>query len=356
MPFNCQLSQIQRAEFLRNSGWTGAREVPISSDWSQRVFFRIDHKDQTAVLIQSFPDDDVRSIPGHKLKDFVRISEYLNELGLSAPEIYAQDMAHGLLLVEDFGSHDFLSLITQNGSVERDMYLLATSSLKYLYRKTEFIAIDLPDYFTSYIHKGHQRVVDWYMPAVLGRTNPDEILVEYLKIWKQIERNMPQPKRRLIHGDFHPGNLMWLPERQGHQQTGFLDFQQAMMGPAPYDLVNLLEDARREVPIELRQECLELYVDGLAEEDRASFLAWYPVLATQFHCRVIGQAIRLAIRDQKTRLLSIIPVLRRHMVRDLSHPSLEVLKDWFGVQGVDFTDTTPISLEQTKPFIRPDAN
>lgn len=356
MSLNSPLLQVQRIEFLRNSGWAGSHEIPISGDWSQRAFFRMDRKGKTSILIQSFPDDDPRATPGHKLKDFVRISEYLNELGLSAPDIYAQDMAHGLLLVEDFGSQDFLSLILQSKGMERDMYLLATSSLKYLYKKTEFIAIDLPDYFSSHIHKGHQRVVDWYIPAVLGRTNSDQMVTDYLAIWKQIEKELPPPRRRFVHGDFHPGNLMWLPARQHFRQAGFLDFQQAMIGPTPYDLVNLLEDARREVPIELREECLRFYTDGLSNEDRENILAWYPVLATQFHCRVIGQAIRLALRDQKTRLLSIIPVLRRHIIRDLGNPHLKLLKDWFLSQGIDFRETTPIDLEKIKGFIRPDAH
>lgn len=341
---------------MRNSGWAGAHEIPVSGDWSQRKFFRVERKGKTAILIQSFPDDDPRATPGHKLKDFVRISAYLNDIGLSAPDVYAQDLVHGLLLVEDYGSQDFAALIAQNDEVERDLYLLATSSLKYIYKKTEFTAIELPDYYASHIHKGHQRVVDWYMPAMLHKTNSDEAVPEYLKIWKQIEKGLPQVKRRFIHGDFHPGNLMWLPERQNFRQAGFLDFQQAMMGPAPYDLVNLLEDARREVPIELRKECLLSYVENMYPEDRESFLAWYPVLATQFHCRVIGQAIRLAIRDKKTRLLSIIPVLRRHIIRDLAHPQLKPLKDWFSAQGVDFADISPINIEKTVPFIRPDAN
>ena len=356
MPLSSPLFQAQRMEFLRKSGWAGAQETPVSGDWSQRKFFRIESKGKTSILIQSFPDDDIRAIAGHKLKDFVRISAYLNELGLSAPDVYAQDLAHGLLLVEDFGSEDLAGLMVQNREVERDMYLLATSALKYLYKKTEFIAIDLPDYFASHIHKGHQRVVDWYMPAVLGRANVDNDVTDYLQVWKQIEKKLPQAKRRFLHGDFHPGNLMWLPERQNFRQAGFLDFQQAMMGPAPYDLINLLEDARREVPLELRRECLAAYVQGLSEDEKENFLAWYPVLATQFHCRVIGQAIRLAIRDKKTRLLSIIPILRRHLIRDLDHPHLQPLKNWFEAKAVHFTDTAPIDIDKTAPLIRSDAN
>jgi hypothetical protein len=149
--------------------------------------------------------------------------------------------------------------------------------------------------------------------------------------------------------------MMWLPERVGIQQTGLIDFQGAMMGPAPYDLVNLLDDARRDVPQDIRDACLNQFLAGMAAEDRESFEAWYPVLAAQFHCRVIGQALRLAILDGKTRLLTIIPILRRHLIRDLSSPVLKPLKDWFDAQGVDFSDVRQIDPAKAAKFIRPDA-
>lgn len=355
MPLNNPLSQAQRAEFLKQSGWSGVQESPVGEDWSQRKFFRIEKGGRTAVVMQAVPDDDPRATPGHKLRDFVTVSGYLRQIGLSAPQVYAQDLQHGLLLVEDFGGQDFASLIPMGHERERDLYLLATKTLAHLYAKTEFIAIDLPDYYAGHVHKGRQRVVDWYMPAVLGRPNPDGIVDEYLNIWKLIEKSLPRVKRRFLHGDFHPANLMWLPDRQGIQQTGLIDFQGAMMGPAPYDLVNLLDDARRDVPSDIRKECLLRYTEGMLPEDKEAFLAWYPVLATQFHCRIIGQALRLAIRDGKTRLLTLIPVLRRHMIRDLSSPQLKPLKDWFSAQHVDFLDNSMIDVGIAARNIRADA-
>lgn len=355
MPLNNLLSQAQRAEFLKQSGWSGVSETPVGEDWSQRKFFRIEKSGRTAIVMHALPDDDPRATPGHKLRDFVSISGYLKKIGLSAPQVYAQDLQHGLLLVEDFGGQDFISLISQGEGRERDLYLLATRTLVHLYNKTEYIAIDLPDYYAGHVHKGRQRVVDWYMPAVLGRPNPDGMVEDYLDVWKRIEKTLPRVKRRMLHGDFHPANLMWLPERQGIQQVGLIDFQGAMMGPAPYDLVNLLDDARRDVPEVIRAECRELFAQGLDKEDRESFAAWYPALATQFHCRVIGQALRLAIRDKKERLLAIIPVLRRHLARDLANPSLKPLKDWFSGQGIDFAENVPIDLEKVSGHIRSDA-
>jgi hypothetical protein len=355
VPLNNPLSQAQRAEFLKNSGWDCAEESPVGEDWSQRKFFRIEKGGKTAIVMHAVPDDDPRATPGHKLRDFISISGYLRQIGLSVPEVYAQDLHHGLLLVEDFGNQDFAGLIPTNKNREHDLYLLAAKTLAHIYSKTEFIAIDLPDYYAGHVHKGRQRVVDWYMPAMLERSNPDGLVEDYLSVWKSIEKKLPRVKRRLLHGDFHPANMMWLPERVGIQQTGLIDFQGAMMGPAPYDLVNLLDDARRDVPQDIRDACLNQFLAGMAAEDRESFEAWYPVLAAQFHCRVIGQALRLAILDGKTRLLTIIPILRRHLIRDLSSPVLKPLKDWFDAQGVDFSDVRQIDPAKAAKFIRPDA-
>ena len=349
------LLKIQREEFLRASGWAGSFEIPVGEDWSQREFFRIEKKGMTSILIQSAPDGDPRQSPGHKLYDFVRISEFLRKIGLSAPEIIAQDYAHGLLLVEDFGSSDFATLIRNNEEQEKDLYLIATETLRQIYRKTEHVSIDLPNFYSSHIYKGHQRIVDWYVPAVRQLKNDDFILKDYLNVWSQIEKKLPPTNIRMLHGDFHPGNIMWLPARKRAMQAGLIDFQGAMLGPAAYDLVNLLDDARRIVPNDVREECLSIYLDGMSLEEKENFLNWYAVLAAQFHCRVIGQALRLAIRDGKTRLLDVIPILRSHLLRDLSNPFLNPLKDWFDKMNIDFYDKSQIDVNKVKTFIRSDA-
>lgn len=349
------LSVFERAEFLKNAGWSGANAVQIGEDWSQRQFFRIEKNMRTAILIHSVPDDDPRAVPGHKLLDFLNIQRYLLSIEVSVPEIYNFDLSHGLMLVEDFGDEDFVSLIEGNPFRARDMYRIAVQCLLHLHRKTEFIAIDLPDYYQSHIHKGRQRVIDWYVPAVTGRKNSDTLVEEYLSVWKNIEKNLPRVSRRFQHGDFHPGNLMYLANRTGYKQIGLLDFQGAMMGPAPYDLVNLLEDARRIVPDEIRGECLEIFSAALKGEERDSFLLWYPVLAAQFHFRVIGQAIKLAVRDKKTRLMALVPVLQQHIRRDFQHPVLLPMREWFDAQGIDFATPFSADPERISPLIRDDA-
>lgn len=355
MPQLTLLSPYQRAEFLKQSGWFGATESTVGDDWSQRKIFRVTKGDKSAIVMHAVPDDDPRMTPGHKLSDFIKISDYLRHIKLSAPEIYAHDLRHGLLLVEDFGAGDCAHLITQRPEIEDDLYGLATRCLKHIHDRTEHISIDLPRYEDGHIHKGHRRVVDWYVPAMLHHKNEDGLVGDYLSVWKNIEKNLPLVARHFVHGDFHPANLMWLPDRVGVKQMGLIDFQGAMAGPAPYDLINLLDDARRIVPDDIRGHCLNIFTDGMKNEDKDNFRVWYSVLATQFHCRVIGQAIRLAIKDGKTRLLDIIPILRHHLIRDLSHPVLHPLKTWFDKQGIDFADQTPVDISLAKQYIKDDA-
>ncbi|HOO50025.1 MAG TPA: phosphotransferase [Alphaproteobacteria bacterium] len=350
------LSVYERAEFLKQSGWSGATAEPIGEDWSQRQYFRIRKGSRSAILVHSVPDNDAKAVAGHKLIDFVEIGRFLGKLEASVPEIYAKDLAQGLMLIEDFGDYDFIKLISEmNGVRQADAYRLATQCLMHLYKNAAYIPFDIIRYEDSHIHKGRQRVVDWYIPSVLKRKNPDDLVAEYLGVWNQIERELPPVVQRFQHGDFHPGNLLYLPDRIGFRQVGMIDFQGGMRGPAPYDLVNLLEDARRMVPEEIKQSCLEMFVSTLNDQERESFLAWYPVLSAQFHFRVIGQAIKLAVCSDITRLMDLMPILSRHILRDLAHPSLRPMKRWFDQLEVDFNPDLSIDLGEIKPFIRADA-
>jgi aminoglycoside/choline kinase family phosphotransferase len=334
-----------KQDFLTCAGWQAAAETPVGEDWSQRKFWRLAKGGKTAILMQAVPDDDPRATPGHKLGDYVRIAGYLRGLGFSTPEVLAQDVPRGLLLVEDFG----------NAGFQDTDYPAAVDVLAELYCKTEAVAIALPGYYQSHVHTGRRRVVDWYLPAITKAKNPDGLAENYLDVWTQIESGLPPVQRRFLHGDFHPGNMMMLPGREGGLHIGILDFQGAMIGPAPYDLVNLLDDARRIVPEDIRQNGLVRMTSGMGATERESFLLWYPVLAAQFHCRVIGQAIRLALKDNKTRLLSLLPILSEHLRRDFENPVLAPMKDWFAGQGISFGDVPEITPETLRPIIREDA-
>ena len=238
------------------------------------------------------------------------------------------------------------------GAIPEKLYGLATDVLARL-RGNPRIA--LPHYYDSHVHKGLIRVIDWYFPAVRGERNPDGLAGEYLAVWDEIERGLPPCPQGFLHIDYHVENLMWLPDRDGLARCGVLDFQGAMRGPLPYDLANLLEDARQEIPGALRAAMIARYCEGMSAEEREAFESWYRVLGTQFHCRVAGQFIRLALKDGKERYLQYLPLVTAYLREGLEHPVLQPLQRWFAGQGVGFEAAPVIDAAALKLLVRDDA-
>jgi aminoglycoside/choline kinase family phosphotransferase len=127
---------------------------------------------------------------------------------------------------------------------------------------------------------------------------------------------------------YHADNLMWLAERKAEQAVGLLDFQDALIGCPAYDLVSLLEDARRDVSPSLQKEMIEYYLSKSAIKDVQAFDTAYAVLGAQRNSKIVGIFARLAIRDTKPRYLGYLPRVWKHLEHDLSHPALAELKIW----------------------------
>lgn len=349
------LDESAKQLFLQDAGWGQAAETLIGEDWSQRRITRLTRGADSAILMHSVPDDQPQLTMGHKSADYVRVDRYLLDLGLSAPVIYAANVPRGLMLVEDFGARSYHEVLAEPGADAMALYLTATDVLIHLYKNTAGNQIDLPHYYKGYVHTGRRRVIDWYTPALRRRRNEDGLAEAYLDVWNKIEASLPPAPLRFQHIDFHPYNLMPLPDRPGVKSVGLVDFQDAMSGPAPYDLVNLLLDARRIVPAEIRAACLEKFRAAMPAAEWDVFHAWYVILACQFHCRIIGQAFRLAVRDSKTRLLAYVPVLQQHLLRDLAEPELAPLAEFFRENGITFSDPLNPDISGLAAFIRDDA-
>lgn len=343
-----------RGDFLRRCGWAGVEMAPVGEDCAFRRYFRMKRGTESVILMEAVPDGNEIATPGHRMIDFVRISAYLRTLGLAAPAVYEADDPGGYLLIEDFGDLSFKAATGSKESGE-DLYALATDILAELRRRAHADDIDLPDYYASHVHTGRRRAVDWYMPAISGRRNADGLAEDYLRVWDGIEAQLPPCPRGFLHIDYHFENLMWREGHGGLARCGILDFQGAMTGPVPYDLANLLEDARVDVPADLRARKLARYCADMSAADRETFMAWYRILATQFHCRVIGQFIRLSVRDGKERYRAFIPRIAGYIREGLKDPVLAPLAAWFAAQGVDFTRTDIPPADAVRPFIRDDA-
>ncbi len=351
---NLRLLQDPLSAFLARHDWDRASQKLMNADSSSRRYYRLKRGDDSAILMVSAPDGSPQATPGHKISDFVSIGMWLRDKGLHAPEIYGADEKAGFLLLEDMGDVSFKQALRDNAAPPRQIYGLAVDVLTHL-RHTE-CDLALPDYYASHVHTGRRRLIDWYMPVALGRKNPDGLVENYLKIWDEIEKQLPPCPQGFLHIDYHVENTMWMPEEQGLRACGILDFQGAMKGPQPYDLANLLEDARLTLSPNIRKDMLDRYCEDMAHGERDLFENWYRVLATQFHCRVIGQFVRLAVRDNRPRYLEHLPRLARYLEEGLDHPLLKPLAEFLKEEGLLLEAPKPAAVvKYGTRHIRPDA-
>ena len=133
--------------------------------------------------------------------------------------------------------------------------------------------------------------------------------------------------------DFHSPNLIWLDERPGTAKVGIIDFQDAVLGPAAYDLVSLLQDARIDVPEQLELALLTRYIKArrAADEtfDPAGFAELYAIMSAQRNTRLLGTFARLNRRDGKPQYLRHQPRIWTYLNRSLAHPVLAHAREWY---------------------------
>ena len=197
---------------------------------------------------------------------------------------------------------------------------------------------------------GRRRLWDWYLPTIFQKKIDQNFISESSSILNKIEQSIAPMHNVFLHGDFHPHNLMILP----NDDIGVIDFQGGMIGPAPYDLVNLLRDARRFVPDHIQTACIQKFKTVMGASEWELFEAHYALRSFDFHARVIGQAIKLALGG-KPKLLAFIPILAQYMEQDLNHPLLHPLRDYMLTNLEEWPVFTPELLEKAGDFIAADA-
>ncbi len=315
--------QQAMAAFLNASGWSGTVAAPLAGDASFRSYYRLRRGLESVVVMDAPP-------PQEDVGSYVAVAAILRALGLSAPVVLAEDRAQGFLLIEDFGDDTYTRLL-QRGADEWALYALAVDVLAAVQQASAAAAgvTGLPPYDDARLLAEAVLLVDWYFPAALGKPPTASMREEYLALWRAVLPLAREPFRpTLILRDFHIDNLMLLPDRAGVRRCGLLDFQDAVVGPPAYDLVSLLEDARRDVPGALRREMTERYLAAFPALDRADFQRSAAILAAQRNCKILGIFTRLWKRDGKPAYLRHIPRLWRLVEHDLRHPALCGVAHW----------------------------
>ena len=318
----------RRDAFLAAAGWADAAIAPLAGDASFRRYDRLTHEDgHSAVLMDAPP-------PHEDVRPFVSIARFLLGLELSAPEVWAEDADGGFLLLEDLGDATFTRVLEQPDVYAIDelgLYAAAAETLAaFQYRA---MATPVPDGVRAYdpdmLMAEALLLPDWFVPAVRGDACTEAERQAYIDAWSMPFEMMKFRDKVLVLRDFHVDNLVWLPDRTGPARTGLLDFQDAVAGHPSYDLMSLVEDARRDVPDAVAETCRTVFFDALSHLKTRDFDAAFATLAAGRHAKVIGIFTRLCVRDGKGQYLDHIPRCWRLLGRHLDHPSLKAVKAWF---------------------------
>lgn len=305
--------------FLKTAGWGDAARGRLAGDASFRHYDRLERLDGRAVLMDAPP-------PKEDVRPFVAIARHLGVLGLSAPRLLAADEEAGLLLLEDLGDDTYTRLLAA-GHDEEALYALATDVLAGIASRPDAIPAGLPPYDDERLLAEACLLTDWYMPAMTGRDIAAESREAYADIWRRlfpVARLVPDT---LVLRDFHVDNLLLL-DRPGLAACGLLDFQDAVAGPATYDLMSLLEDARRDIDKMMAERMKQRWLARFPTLDRTVFEASWAVMAAQRHAKVIGIFTRLCRRDGKPGYLVHIPRVWRLLEDALRHPVMGELARW----------------------------
>lgn len=306
------------ASFLDAHGYGSWTRRPLAGDASRRRYERLTSKDGKTLILMDAPPET-----GEDIRPFVEVDAYLRDQGVSAPEILAGDAEAGLLLTEDLGDALFSTVADADPSQEMPLYRAATDLLLALH---DAPVPDLAPLGPRVMAEMASLVMTSYHAGILGQE--DEVLTHRFEDqFEDILRKCIKGDPVFVHRDFHAQNLLWLPDRDGIARVGVIDFQDARTGHPAYDLVSLLQDARRDVPAGVEMQMIEHYIKA-SGVDGSGFRTAYTVIGVQRNLRILGIFARLSQQEGKPQYLDLIPRVWGHVMRGLDHPALSPLSDW----------------------------
>lgn len=346
-------ANIKRSILIRsflNKGWEKNLEREnLFGDASVRSYEKVRNRRQTRILMNAprqtdgpiLRDGKPYSQLAHLAEDvsaFVGVGETLTKAGLCVPKLYAQDLEEGLLLLEDLGSE---TIIDNERNPIEDRYLLSAEILGHFHSKSIDASAQLkdgsiystPKYSREAMLIEVELLLDWYAPRMKGKPLLKSEKDAFLKIWNDLIDVLDESETALCLRDYHSPNIIWLPENEGINKIGLIDFQDAVIGPSAYDLASLAQDARVDVSPALETELVRHYIsirkETFADFNADAFKEYYAIMAAQRVTKILGIFIRLDVRDGKTAYLKHLPRCQEYILRSLNHPTLAAYKNWY---------------------------
>ncbi|MDI4658515.1 tRNA (adenosine(37)-N6)-threonylcarbamoyltransferase complex ATPase subunit type 1 TsaE [Xanthobacter autotrophicus] len=348
--FGARLDRFQIADgLIEQSGFAAAERVFLQGDASSRSYTRLVAPGRSAILMNAPRQPDGpplrRGLPYSQLvhlaedvKPFVAMDRALLAQGLSAPLLYSADLDAGLLVLEDLGREGVVAGTPAAPVPERYhaamevLGALHTRNLPRTLNVAPRVERALPTYDVAAMLTEIDLMLDWYLPA-RGIRLDGVVREEFHLLWRSALNPVLAEPPTWVLRDYHSPNLIWLPGREGLRKVGLIDFQDAVMGPAAYDVVSLAQDARVDVPEELELQLVSHYVKLRREADPTfdvrGFARSYALMGAQRASKILGIFTRLNDRDGKPHYLRHLSRIRRHLARCLSHQDLGSLRMWY---------------------------
>ncbi len=336
-------------DILEGTDWRDAKRQHMQGDASSRSFERLIRDDGSSAVLMIVPQrpdgPPIRfgkpySAIAHLaegLAPYVAIDRGLRAEGFSAPEIYALDLAAGIVLLEDLGAEP----IALDGGANLERYAVAAAALARLHGRILPGALPvegdeiyrIPGYDLDALSIEVELLLEWYAPHRARMQLSSGAKATFTSLWRKILTEGLTAESTWTLRDYHSPNLIWMPQREGVGKVGMVDFQDCVLGHPAYDVVSLLQDARIDVPDVIELKLLGLYARLRREQDPAfdmgDFARAYAIFGAQRATKIIGIFARLDARDDKPQYLAHLPRVEKYLVKDLNHPVLAELKIWY---------------------------
>ncbi|MBR2299421.1 MAG: phosphotransferase [Alphaproteobacteria bacterium] len=311
------LRNIERITFLEKNNIVYQEILPLRVDASTRKYFRIVLKNGKTLVLM---DDELKR---NRLPEFTELSVFLINHGLHVPEVFIKDFEHGFLLIEDLGDDTFTHLL-QKGVDEAFLYQLGTDALIKIAHINERPKC-CKDLTKERIVNDICFFADWYIPMSKGSQLTEDERQEFIDLITPLADLAFKVPNKMVLWDYHVDNIM-LTECK--EECAVIDFQDAMWGPLTYDIMSLLEDARRDVRADIQEKMKQVFFDSLTNIKKEDFDDSYAFFSMFRHMRVLGRFTILGYVNGKPQYLTFVPHLWQMLEKTLQYPKFEKIKAW----------------------------